>query len=215
MKTGAEKDVDSVVYNEFFLEQRAGVMLEVGAAGPDFLSIGASFRNKGWRVISIEPNPGFAAQHRGLGHEIYEYACADRDQDDVDFVVAEGDDEMQYLGGKVTAESFSSLGIRDKYDGMLSQYRERFTLRTIKVKVRRLDTILRDLALTKLDVMAVDVEGWELECLQGFSFGVLAPRVAIIENLFREPAYVDFMKSRGYELWRVLEPNDVYVLAGP
>ena len=45
-----------------------------------------------------------------------------------------------------------------------------------------------------------------------FVFGALAPKVAIIENLFQDPRYVDFMKSRGYELWRVLEPNDVYLL---
>ena len=66
-------------------------MLEIGAARPKYLSIGASFRNKGWRVISIEPNSTFASQHRELGHEIHEYACGDSDEDDVDFVIAEGD----------------------------------------------------------------------------------------------------------------------------
>ena len=116
----AEKDVDSAVYNEFFANERVGVLVEIGAARPDYLSIGASFRNKGWRVISIEPNPTFASQHRELGHEIYEYACADADEDDVDFVIAEGNG-LEYLGQSVTAESFSSLGIRGKYKDLLSQ----------------------------------------------------------------------------------------------
>lgn len=208
----AEKDVDFAVYNEFFPNQLAGVLLEIGAARPDYLSIGASFRNKGWRVISIEPNPTFASKHRELGHEIYEYACADADEDGVDFVIAEGE-SLQYLGGNVTAESFSSLGIRGEYKALLSRLQEKFTLRTIKVKVRKLDTILSYLKdITKLDIIAIDAEGWELECLKGFSFGALAPKVAIIENLFNDPRYVDFMRSHGYELWRVLEPNDVYFL---
>ena len=211
----AEKDVDSAVYNEFFSNERLGVLVEIGAATPDYLSIGALFRNKGWRVISIEPNPTFAAKHRELGHEIYEYACADADEDDVDFVIAEGDG-LKYLEGNLTAESFSSLGIRGKYRDLLSQLQESFTLRTIKVKVRKLDTILSDLKdVTRIDIIAVDVEGWELECLKGFSFGALAAKVAIIENFFHDVRYVDFMKSRGYELWRVLEPNDVYLLRSP
>ena len=211
----AEQDVDSIVREEFFAHERAGVLLEIGAARPDYLSIGASFRSKGWRVISIEPNPTFASQHRELGHEIHEYACADSDEEDVDFLIAEGDG-VQYLGEVVTAESFSSLGIRGNYKDLLSQLQEHFTLRTIKVKTRRLDTILSYLKdVTKLDIIAVDVEGWELECLRGFSFGALAPKVAIVENLFHDPLYIDFMKTRGYELWRVLEPNDVYVLSSP
>jgi len=208
----AEKDVDFAVYNEFFLSERPGVLLEIGAARPDYLSIGALFRKKGWRVISIEPNPTFASKHRELGHEIYEYACADADADGVDFVIAEGD-AVEYLGENVTAESFSSLGIRDAYKDLLSQVEEKFTLRTIKVSTRKLDTILSYVEnVTKIDIIAVDVEGWELECLKGFSFGPLAPKVAIIENLFHDPRYVGFMKSHGYELWRVFEPNDVYLL---
>jgi FkbM family methyltransferase len=208
----AEKEVDSAVFNEFFSNQSSGVLVEIGAARPDYLSIGSSFRNKGWRVISIEPNPIFASMHRQLGHEIYEYACADRDEDRVDFVIAEAAD-LKYLGGDVTAESFSSLGIRGEYRALISQLQEKFDLRTIKVNVRKLDSILSHLEdITRLDIIAVDVEGWELECLKGFSFGTLAPRVAIIENLFHDPRYLDFMKSHGYQLWRVLEPNDVYFL---
>jgi FkbM family methyltransferase len=208
----AEKNVDSVVYGEFFADEHSGVLLEIGAAKPNYLSIGSSFRNKGWRVISIEPNPSFAAQHRELGHEIYEYACAGVDEDGADFVIAESDG-LEYLGGVVTMESFSSLGIRGKYKDLLSRLQNRFTLRTIQVKIRKLDTILSYVRnITKLDIIAVDVEGWELECLEGFSFGSLAPEVAIVENAFHDPSYVDFMIGHGYELWRVLEPNDVYLL---
>jgi FkbM family methyltransferase len=208
----AEKEVDSAVYNEFFPNESAGVLVEIGAASPDYLSIGSSFRKKGWRVISIEPNPLFASMHRDLGHEIYEYACADADRDGVDFVVAEAQG-LTYLDGNVTAESFSSLRIRGEYRDLLSKMPGKFTFRTIQVKVRKLDSILSSLKnVTKLDIIAVDVEGWEMECLKGFSFGALAPKVAIIENLFHNPHYVDFMKSQGYELWRVLEPNEVYVL---
>ena len=100
----AEGDVDLVVREAFFPGQNSGVLLEIGAARPDFLSIGSSFRQLGWRVISIEPNPKFAELHRALGHEIYQLACGEMDQDDVDFVVAEASPGTRYLGETVTGE---------------------------------------------------------------------------------------------------------------
>jgi FkbM family methyltransferase len=208
----AEGDVDSLVRTEFFPRKTDGVLVEVGAAKPDFLSIGASFREAGWRVISVEPNPKFADMHRALGHEIYEYACAEEDRDHVDFIVAEGQD-VEYGGSRISYESFSSLGIRGKYQELLEKLHDRFLLATIEVRSRRLDTILALVhGLNHLDVLAIDVEGWEMECLRGFSFGPLAPKVAIVENLFRDVDLPRFMEASGYALWRHIEPNDVYVV---
>ena len=208
----AEGDVDLVVRAEFFPCKTNGVLLEVGAAKPNYLSIGASFREVGWRVISVEPNPEFADMHRALGHEIYEYACAEEDRDHVDFVVAKGKD-LEYGGGRIGYELFSSLGIRGKYQELLDKLHDRFTLETIRVKTRRLDTILSLVCgVNQLDVLSIDVEGWEMECLRGFSFGALAPKVAIVENLFRDADLPHLMEAFGYTLWRHIEPNDVYVI---
>lgn len=205
----AESNVDSIVFDHFFAAD-CGVLVEIGAARPDYLSIGALFRTKGWRVVSVEPNPAFAALHRSLDHEILELACSDTDADDVDFVIVEASRETEYQGGKVSAESFSSLGIRGNFESLFAKMQARFTTRTIRVKTRRLDTIIASTGLAQLDVLVVDVEGWELECLRGFSFGSLAPKVAVIENLFHDHSLTDFMTQRGYQLWRHIEPNDIY-----
>lgn len=213
----AEGDVDLIVSRELFPDGKPGVFLEIGAAHPEYLSIGAHFRRLDWRVISIEPNPKFAQLHRALGHEIYEYACGETDQDDAEFVVAEAGPDFKYLyeGEKVTGESFSSLGIRGQYQKLFERVEDTYSLTRIPVQVRRIDTILRELGIERLDLLALDVEGWELECLKGFSFGQLAPKVAIIENLFDEENVRNFMSDHGYEQWRVIPPNDVYVLSRP
>ena len=83
----AEKDIDKVIQGRFFPAQRQGILIEVGAAGPNYLSIGASFRERGWMVISIEPNPYFCDQHLSAGHEALQYACSSEDEDQVDFYV--------------------------------------------------------------------------------------------------------------------------------
>src|SRR5262249_52362265 len=59
--------------------------------------------------------------------------------------------------------------------------------------------------------LVLDVEGWELDCLKGFSFGRFSPQVAIIENLFHDSSLIEFMRSRRYVLWRRIDPNDIYV----
>ena len=205
-----EGDVDLVVQDAFFADPAyRGTMIEVGAAKPDYLSVSATFRSRGWRIISVEPNPYFCEIQRRQGNDVLQYACGDTDEDDVNFFVVRTD--ATYQGEPVTNESFSSLGVRGKYAEMMKSVPT--SMDTIKVKVRRLDTILREHAgdVGEVDVVCIDVEGWELEVLSGFSLAVHKPKLLIVENLFLEPAYVDYFAQRGYPLWKRLQPNDIFV----
>lgn len=205
-----EGNVDLVVQQAFFRDPNyRGTMIEVGAAKPDYLSIGANFRSVGWRVVSIEPNPYFCELHRKQGLPIIECACGESDNDDVSFFVVRT--SGIYHGGQVTDESFSSLGVRGKFADLMKSVPS--SVQEIKVKVRRLDTILRDHApdITAIDIVCIDVEGWEIEVLKGLSLDVYKPRVLIIENVFLDESYTEFMVKRGYSLWRRIEPNDIFV----
>ena len=205
---GAEGDVDRLVYARFFSAVTDGVMVEVGAARPDFLSLSATFRWLDWTVISVEPNPEFCALHRAQGHEVLEYACGDHDEDGVDFCVVDSGG-MPDSGGDISYESYSSLANKDSYAALAESDLD---VRKIKVDLRRLDTIMREHApsVERIDLLAVDVEGWELEVLGGLDFETFRPRVIVVENLLRLQSYRDYMKSKGYGLWRELAPNEVY-----
>ncbi len=209
----AENNVDRVVRDAFYAGSRSGVLVEVGAAMPDYLSIGASFRALGWKVISIEPNPDFCAAHRALGNEVLQYAASDTEADDVDFFVVDSHG-AQYEKGAVSFESFSSLGIKGQYADLYETVREKSHVSTIPVKVRRLDSILaaHEPDLRAIDILAVDVEGWELNVMRGLTR--YKPDVAIMENIFDSTDYVALMRARGYTRWRRFEPNDVYVRRG-
>jgi FkbM family methyltransferase len=205
-----EGDVDLVVQDAFFPDPAyRGTMIEVGAAKPDYLSVSATFRSRAWRVVSIEPNPYFCEMQRRQGNDVLQYACGDTDQDDVSFFVVRTD--ATYQGEPVTNESFSSLGVRGQYAEMMKSVPT--SVDEIKVKLRRLDTILREHAadLGEVDVVCIDVEGWELEVLSGFSFELHQPKVLIVENLFLDATYVDYFAKKGYALWKRLEPNDIFV----
>ena len=81
------------------------------------------------------------------------------------------------------------------------------------MNLRRLDTILGVHApdIDRIDILSVDVEGWELEVLDGLNMPRYRPRVMIIENLFDDKKYRSYMKNLDYVLWRTLPPNEVYV----
>jgi FkbM family methyltransferase len=205
----AEGDVDKIVRRRFFPGVGAGrVFVDVGAAGPDYLSISALYRSIGWRVIAVEPNPVYCEAHRAKGHEIYEYACGARDEDDIDFVVVDSHG-AEYKKGQVSYESFSSIAIKDSYAALKGGLDKK----TIKVDLRRLDTILKTHApdIDRIDILSVDVEGWELEVLDGLSMSRYRPRVMIIENLFADEKYRSYMRNIDYALWKSIPPNEVYV----
>lgn len=210
----AEGGVDVLVRDTFFPDVSSGILVEVGAASPDFLSLGNSFRGCGWRVISVEPNPIFAEKHRAIGHEIQEFACGEEDQDDVPFFLAEARNlGYQYRGGDISYESFSSLGIRGDFRKLFDTMADRFTTREIKVRKRRLETILDAIdGLCSVDILCIDTEGWELECLKGFPFDRFKPKVLIIEDLFGGREIEGLLERYGYVLWQRLTPNNVFVL---
>jgi len=212
----AEGDIDVFVRETFFPGRKAGVLVEIGAAGPDYLSIGQSFRDLGWRVIAIEPNPEFCAAHLRRGHEVLQYACGERDEDDVPFTVIDSCG-AEYMGGAVSFESFSSLGIRDSFANLRAKANYETLERTIQVKVRRLDTILSEHApdIQRIDMLAVDVEGWEMEVMKGFSIKRFDPRVVILENLFADQRYTAYMQDAGYKLAAAFPPNEIYVPLKP
>jgi FkbM family methyltransferase len=206
---GAEGGVDEFVRARFFSNRDSGVLVEVGAAHPEYLSISALYRNLGWTIVAVEPNPEFCELHRARGHEVLQFACGDHDEDDVDFSIVDSRGTT-YKGGNVSYESFSSLAIKDSYAALADSDLD---VRNVKVNLRRLDTLLEEHApaIERIGILAVDVEGWELEVLNGLDFERFRPRVLIIENLFAEDRYRHYMRTKGYALWRYIEPNDVYV----
>ncbi len=210
----AEKNVDRIIQNLLSEDEglKQGVLVEVGAAHPDYLSISSSFRRLGWKIIAVEPNPDFCALHRERGYTVYQYACSDTESDSQEFYVVDSQGS-KYLDGSVSFESFSSLGIKGDYLDLHQTVKDKTKIKKIEVKVRKLDTILQEHEpeVDRVDVVAVDVEGWELNVMKGFSTDRYKPRVVILENLFLKKEYEDYMSEIGYKLWKRLEPNDVYL----
>ncbi len=198
-----DQNIDETVRNRYFPDfSYKGTIVEVGGATPEYLSMSRHFKLNGWRAIVIEPNPTFCEEHRKIGNEIYELACSDKDEDNVDFVVVHAN------SGKVTDHSFSSLKVKDSYRQIANNWVDRLKHTMIKVNVRKLDTIIKDYQIENIDILSVDVEGWELEVMKGLS--LINPKVVILENLFKEESYRQYMIERGYKFIEKIWDNDIY-----
>ena len=208
----AEFFTDKYVRETFFPDfSYRGVVVEVGCATPMLLSMSQHFRQNGWRCIGVEPNPKFVSLHRACANEVYAYAASDFDRDDVDFVVVEDTDD--YSNDGLSAHSYSALGIKDRYRDYQNQAIDDFRQMQIQVKVRRLDTILAEHCpeIRHIDLLSVDVEGFELEVMRGLNLEATPVKVIVLENLFDDSEYTEYMQSQGYSLHSRIKYNYIYV----
>jgi len=193
----AEHDTDKIIRQNYFPNyDYKGVIVEVGAATPDFISTTKHFKENGWRAIHIEPNPEFVRLHKEIENEVYQYACGEEDKDDVEFTVVSVRDTVD--GQHVSDHSYSSFFVKDEYKNLDQNFYNSLNKKVIKVKSRKLDTIIKEIGLEKIDVLSIDTEGWEIEVMNGLT--ILNPEIIILENLLHLDSYTEYMSNRGYNL---------------
>ncbi len=199
----AEFETDKHVVENFFPDLNyKGVIVEVGAGPPEFLSNSKFFRDHGWRSICVEPNPKFVKQHQDVGSEVYQYACSNKEETS-NFTINYNND--QWYCENHDGVSFSALEIR--YDNIPTHN----TQESIEVETIKLNTLLERLSINKIDVLSIDTEGWELDVMEGFDHIKYDPKVIILENFQYKDHYEKFMNSRGYIKHSQLQYNEVYV----
>lgn len=194
---------DKYIRDNFFSDKSyKGIVVEVGSGPPEFLSMSKHFRDLGWRAICVEPNPKFVSQHKERGNEIYEYACSE-DEGLSEFIINLSNDES--YTEENDGVSFSSLGIR--IDGLPKHNIQQ----KIQVQKVRLNTILEKISVDRIDLLSIDVEGWELEVLRGFDLAKYKPKVVMLENNINCNEYEKYMIQHGYVKNTVIGGNEIYV----
>lgn len=202
-----------------------GTMVEVGGATPDFISMSKHFKINGWRTIIIEPIPEFVTEHIHVGNEVYEYAAASENKDGVPFSVVNW---VNRVDCPITYHSLSSLGVKVEYlnkDGynnindllnhdyhVNKNSNRKPEIKEIRVNCRTLDYILQKAYVNHVDIISIDVEGYELDVLSGFNIQRYKPSVFIIENYTNSIDYVDYMNNVGYKLAHQISHNQIFIM---
>ena len=209
-ETGVDKWIRENVFSDYSYK---GIMVEVGAATPDLISNSYHYRINGWRTISIEPNPKFVKMHKEVGSEIYEYACSNVDEDNVSFTIVHDNNEdtetTNHSFSHITDTSLIDKNIPEQWKAIYDNSDKT----DIKIKVRKLNTILENLNIDEIDILTIDVEGNEIKVLEGFDILKYKPKVIVIENLDGSNTFSKMLGEYKYIQKVVLSRYDeIYIL---
>lgn len=180
--------------------RRTGICVEIG--GFDGISGSNSyfFERLGWDCLVVEPIPEFFEKIKQIRRCKVVCAAATDREELITFFVAEG------------TEALSSSEMNEYQANRVSEGGG--VLKKIQVHGRRLDDILTDSGIRKIDFITIDVEGQELSVLKGFTLSKFQPRIVILEdnNYGLNGKVSKFMTTNGYVRFRQTGScNDWYV----
>lgn len=188
----------------FGLEDKRGFYVDVGALHPRFASNTCLFNLMGWHGINIDANPAnIEAFGRARPLDRNVHAVVSDVPEDVEFTVFDppgvstADPEVH---AKNTKTGFKPL-------------------EPLRIRTRRLDDILTEHlpAGQEIDLMSVDVEGFDLKVLRSNDWSRFAPLFLLVED--HDMSLVDrpgteifqFLKSQGYRLASLAFVTSIYV----
>lgn len=210
------ENIKQNIYEKYFSSKPGGILVEIGAGHPTYLSMSYEFRSYGWRTISVEANPEFVVLHKDAGNEIYEYAISNENKRDKFLIYKKGDDIL-------SSQSYSSLGIKPThvFNKNITKesddaYHKRMIdsinpcITEIDVEVVTLNWLLKKLDIKKIDFLAIDTEGWELEVLNGTDLEKYDPKIILIENTNKNIEYEEYLEKKNYQLEETIAINQIY-----
>lgn len=189
----------------FFGNRSNGVCVEVGSndpTSPRSQSLHLE-RELGWHCLLVEPNPALAraAREHRPSSIVREAACTDPGSVGtlaLNIPINDQGDEMhEHAGLERNA---------DEHDYA------RF--RTVEVPALTLTRILDDAGIQQVDFVSIDVEGSELEVLQGFDLARFRPRLILLEDKHLYLKKHRLLRRQGYRLVRRLNRNCWYIPEG-
>jgi FkbM family methyltransferase len=180
---------------EFFGGSHSGYFVDIGANDPSEGSQTWPFEQLGWEGVLVEPQYDLAERLRQERRaKVYAVACSSPKN-----------------SGK--SATLNLAGIHTSLDpGFFVAGMQR--VGTSNALLRTLDEILIDAkAPTPLDFVSIDVEGHELEVLEGFDLDRWRPRLILIEDLAFNLGTHRHLTRSGYKWMRRTGINGWYVPA--
>lgn len=162
---------EDFVLNELFKDQEAGFFIEIGCIDGQRFSNTLVFEEKGWHGLCVEAHVDYIEllKKNRPNSIVCHCAVGECNEDNVEFF----------------ANSRGALSTLDKtkekeFKQRFPQYFSGFETQT--VNKRRLDSLLEEFNINHVDILSIDVEGYEVNVLKGIAFDVYKPRVIVVES---------------------------------
>jgi FkbM family methyltransferase len=193
---------EDVVLHRLFSRKQIGFYVDVGAGHPRFENDMFALYQRGWRGINIEPNHGFHA------------ALTEERPRDTNLRVALSD----RVGRELTYYELNGSGLStcDPEQARIYQASSRSVV-IREVPVTTLTSVLEEAGVAHINILKIDVEGFEEKVLNGNDWERFRPDVVVIEATYpespiRRPTNIlSFMEQRGYRRVHFDGLNDFYL----
>jgi FkbM family methyltransferase len=215
-----------------FKDRGPGFFVDVGAFDGDLGSNTAFFEKRlGWKGIAFEPNPpAYAALRRTRSCEAIQ-GCAYNRNGEVKFLALAEKDQRQRTQDVLRPANLSSLaldphhgavmlsGIREHIDNMprVDQASELWNLEQelVTVPCHRIDSVLEGSGVRTVDYLSIDVEGAELQVLQGIDFAKFHVNVIGVERSATFPDVYRLLTEAGFDYHGLLFFDEIFVHRAP
>jgi FkbM family methyltransferase len=201
------KYVDQVLREYFPDYSYKGVFFDVGAFEPIRISNSHHFQLTGWEVYCFEANPDKMPFLRNYRNHVFNYAITDTDSTEpLPF------ETIKHRSGWTA--SYSAIKVSERNKEIFGWNGEVHTTEIQFVKQRTLDTIIREEIpqLRNIDIMSVDIGGWELSGIRGLDLERFPPKVIVVENGDPENKSIyDHLEKFGYRMDKRTAYNDYYL----
>lgn len=194
-------NLEDVILNRIFRDRPYGFFVDVGAADPKMENDCKALYDRGWRGINIEPNPSL---HASLLRER---------PGDVSLGIAVDETEGEARYHEVEGTGLSTLD-----DTEAARCRSNgWTVTEHRITTRRLGSILAEFAPGRIDLLKLDVEGWEEHVLRSNDWPRFRPDVILVEATMperpirRETDIAALLAGQDYQHVHFDGLNDFYV----
>ena len=169
--------VDQVLYEKYFQNKRNGLFIECGAYDGLVDSCGKFFEeNMGWKGINIEASP-----------RLFERLLANRATSFLNLNIA-----LSNKNGLATfSDIISPSGIADGNGSLTHKeihveqiLKSGCKFKPIEVPTIRFTDLIKEHSITHIDFMALDVEGHEIEVIEGMISSPCFPDIMCVEYAF-------------------------------
>jgi FkbM family methyltransferase len=171
MSTFYSQNGEDVVLDEIFKGKKEGFFVEVGCIDGRLFSTTLTFEERGWKGLCIEAHSGYIdlLTNNRPNSVVVHCAVGEQDEDETVFWA-------NSRGSLSTLDGTQEEHFRTAYPKYFTGFEKQ------AVKKRRLDTIFNEYGVKHVDILSIDIEGYEIEALRGMDFAKIRPPVLVVES---------------------------------
>ena len=191
---------EDAILAKIFNFKHQGFCIEIGAFDGVTLSNTYFFEKLGWECLVIEPIPSLWEKIKTNRKCLVANVAISNFNGEAEIATADG------------AEILSSINPNQKHLNRIKS--ENDTVERVKVRTQTMESLLKEIHRlnSPIDCISIDVEGHELEVLQGLPFHSSLPRILIIEDNTNNHNFevTNFLSKFGYIRFKRTGCNDWY-----